>query len=204
VAVTHGYCTTDQIREHLGDTGVKIDIDLLERAVTSASRAVDSFTGRRFWQDATVKSRYYRPESSTLAMVDDISTTVGLLIATDSGGNYSWGDAWATTDYDLEPDNADQDEAAYAWWRVRAVGNFGFTHSISRRTLKITAKFGWSAIPADVEYATILKATSLFRRKDAPFGVAGFGDFGPVRITRKDQDVIDLLNSFVKVGWGSS
>lgn len=204
MAVTHGYCTTDQIREHLGDTGVKIDIDLLERAVTSASRAVDSFTGRRFWQDATVKTRYYRPESSTLAMVDDISTTVGLLIATDSGSNYLWGDAWATTDYDLEPDNADQDEAAYAWWRVRAVGNFGFTHSISRRTLKITAKFGWSAIPADVEYATILKATSLFRRKDAPFGVAGFGDFGPVRITRKDQDVIDLLNSFVKVGWGSS
>lgn len=204
MAVTHGYCTTDQIRDHLGDTGVKIDIDLLERAVTSASRAVDSFTGRRFWQDATVKTRYYRPESSTLAMVDDISTTVGLLIATDSGSNYLWGDAWATTDYDLEPDNADQDEAAYAWWRVRAVGNFGFTHSISRRTLKITAKFGWSAIPADVEYATILKATSLFRRKDAPFGVAGFGDFGPVRITRKDQDVIDLLNSFVKVGWGSS
>lgn len=204
MAVVHGYCTTDQIREHLGDTGTKIDIDLLERAVTSASRAVDSFTGRRFWQDSAVKVRYFRPESPLIAMVDDISTTTGLIIATDSGADYSWSDVWASTDYDLEPDNADQDESSYAWWRVRAVGNFAFTRWNNRRTVKITAKFGWSAIPADVEYASILKSTSLFRRKDAPFGVAGFGDFGPVRISRKDSDVVDLLNPFVKVGWGST
>lgn len=203
MAVVHGYCTTDQLREHLGDTGVKIDIDLLERAVTSASRAVDSFTGRRFWQDATVKTRYFRPESSKLAMVDDISTTTGLVICTDSGTNYTWSDTWATTDYDLEPDNADQDESSYAWWRIRAIGNFAFPIWNNRRTLRVASKFGWSAVPADVEYASLLKATSLFRRKDAPFGVAGFGDFGPVRINRKDSDVIDLLNPFVKVGWGS-
>jgi hypothetical protein len=42
----------------------------------------------------------------------------------------------------------------------------------------------------------ILKAASLFKRKDAPFGVAGINDFGPVRITRTDPDVIDLLRSF--------
>lgn len=202
MAVVNGYATVDQLREELGDTGSKIDVDRLERALTSASRAVDDFTGRRFWQDGTVKTRTYRPESTSLALVDDISTTTGLVIKTDTGADYTWSTTWVTTDYDLEPDNADQDNAAYAWWRIRAVGNYGFLTLPTRRTLQVTAKFGWAAIPAEVESATLIKAIQRFRRPDAPFGIAGFGDFGPMRISRKDPDVIELLNPFVKVGWG--
>lgn len=204
MAVVNGYLTVDQLREHLGDTGSKIDIDLLERSINATSRAIDRFTGRKFWQDATVKVRHYRPESSWLAFTHDISTTTGLVIKTDPGGDYTWTDTWTTADYDLEPDDNDQDESAYAWWRIRAIGDFAFTAGSNRRTLQVTAKFGWSAIPADVEYAALLKASSLFRRKDAPFGIAGFGDFGPVRITRKDPDVIELLNPFAKIGWGQT
>jgi hypothetical protein len=41
--------------------------------------------------------------------------------------------------------------------------------------------------------ATILKATQLFKRKDAPFGVLQFGDIAAVRVTRADADVVELL-----------
>lgn len=200
MAVVNGYCSVDQLREHLGDTGSKIDIDLLERSITSASRAVDTFTGRRFWQDGTVKTRTYRPKDYYLTSIDDVSTIVGLVIKTDESLDYTWTTVWDTGDYDLLPDNADQGEAAYAWWKIAAVGDFTFPVSSTRRTLQVTAKFGWSAIPADVEYATLLKAAALFRRKDAPFGIAGVGDFGPMRITRKDPDVIDLLQPFQRFG----
>lgn len=200
MAVVNGYCSVDQLREHLGDSGSKIDIDLLERSITSASRAVDSFTNRRFWQDPTVQIRMYRPRDPYVASVDDISSTTGLIIEGDSGGDYLWADVWSATDYDLEPRNADKGNAAFAWWKIVAVGDFTFPVFANRRTLRVTAKFGWSAIPADVEYATLLKAAALFRRKDAPFGIAGVGDFGPMRITRKDPDVIELLQPFQRFG----
>lgn len=65
-------------------------------------------------------------------------------------------------------------------------------------TVQVTARFGWSAVPYQVNEATILKAASLFKRKDAPFGVAGFNEFGAVRITRKDPDVLELLSDFAR------
>jgi hypothetical protein len=43
----------------------------------------------------------------------------------------------------------------------------------------------------------MLKAASLFKRKDAPFAVAGFSEFGAVRIGRNDPDVLELLGGYV-------
>jgi hypothetical protein len=121
-------------------------------------------------------------------MVADISTAADLAVTVD-------GQAWTVdTDFELAPLDADVDGGAYAWWELAPLGR-SFP---DRPRVEVTARFGWSAVPDQVMEATILRAVSIFKRKEAPYGVADFGEFGPVRITRKDPDVMDLLMPFQK------
>ena len=203
MAVTNGYCTRAELQQHFGDAGGKLDEDLLDRAINATSRAINRHCGRRFWQDSAVQAKVYRPRDTDIAWVDDISTTTGLIIATDTTGDGTYDTTWATTDYQLEPLNADTDSEAHAWWRIVPIDRYTFPVDDRRTTLQVTAKFGWSAIPDDVNEACILRAAAIFKRKEAVFGVAGFGQFGEVRITRRDPDVMELLHPYVKIGVGA-
>lgn len=199
MAITNGYCTADELRVHLGDTGNLLDVDLLERAINATSRAIDKYCGypkRRFWQDGSATARVYRPEDPYVAWVDDISTTTGLIIKTDTTGDGTYATTWASTDYQLEPLNANLGDTAYAWWRIVAVDRYTFPSLGRRHTLQVTAKFGWAVVPDEVEEACLLRAAAIFKRNEAIFGVAGFGDMGVVRIGRQDPDVVDLLENF--------
>lgn len=203
MAVTNGYCSLAELQQHFGDAGSKLDEDLLERAINATSRAIDRHCGRRFWQDSVVQAKVYRPRDADIAWVDDISTTTGLIIATDETDDGTFATTWASTDYQLEPLNAQTDSVGYAWWRIGAVDRYRFPLHNLRATLRVTAKFGWSDIPDEVNEACILRAAALFKRKEAVFGVAGFGDFGVVRIGRRDPDVMELLHPYVKIGVGA-
>lgn len=197
----NGYCSVAELREHFGDDRTQLSNDLLDRAINAASRGIDRHCGRRFWQDATVQTRTYKPDDAYVAWVDDISTTTGLIVKTDTTGDYSWATTWTiNTDYHLEPRNAAQgDTVAYSYTRLTAIYNELFPLHTYRDTLQVTAKFGWSDIPDDINYACLLKSASLFKRRDAVFGVAGFNQFGPVRINRADTDLLDLLRPYIRI-----
>jgi hypothetical protein len=198
VTVTNAYCTVEDVRSQLGDSTSTFDTALLEKAVNAASRAVEDWTGRRFWKDLSLVARTFRPSRCDKARLDDFASTAGLVVETRTAAGGSWS-AWTLdSDFEVGPDNADADGGAYAWNSVVAVGARSFP--LARyRTLRVTATWGWSQVPDQVVEATVLKATALFKRRDAPFGVAGFSDFGAVRITRDDPDVVRLLARFQKV-----
>lgn len=201
MTLVNAYCSSADVRDQLGDRSGLVDIDMLDKAINASCRAIDRYCGRRFWQDAAVSSREYRVEDDRVAWVDDISTSTGLVIKTDTTGDGSYATTWTSTDYVLEPLNASVVAAGdtgtpFAWWRISAVGDYLFIKDQFKPTLQITAKFGWSAIPDEVVSAAILKSVSLYKRKDAPFGVAGFSEFGAVRIGRSDPEVVELLHSF--------
>lgn len=203
MTLVNAYATVAQLRVHLGDTGAGLTEALLERALNATSRAIDKHCGRRFWVDAAVVAREYRPSDAGVVFVDDISTRTGVIVKTDTTGDGTFATTWDADDFDLEPRNADVVASgstgdAYSFWQITAIDDKTFPLSSRRATLQVTAKFGWSAVPVDVEEACILKAASLFKRKDAPFGVAGFDTFGAVRITRRDPDVLELLQGFVR------
>lgn len=199
MAVVNGYCTVAQVRHELGDDGEALSEALLEKAVNATSRAVDDWTGRRFWQDPAPVARRLRPASRTRAEVPDISTTDGLIVETDPSLDGAWSTTWTLDeDFELEPEDAGFNGAAYAWWELVAVGAHRFPLA-RRRTLRVTARWGWSAIPDPVMEATLLRAVQIFKRKEAVYGVAAFDDFGPVRITRQDSDVISLLIPYQRV-----
>lgn len=200
MAVVNGYTTTAALRTHLGDSGSGLSAEILERAINAASRAIDRHTQRRFWQDALVTTRTYTCNDSLEVYVDDISTRTGLIVKTGTDGA-TFGTTWASTDYVLEPRNADVlasgDTAdPYAFWKLVAISGRTFNVLYGKPTLSVTARFGWSAVPYEVNEACILKAASLFGRKDSPNGVAGFDGFGVVRIGKSDPDVVDLLQPF--------
>jgi hypothetical protein len=197
------YCTAAELRDHFGDASSLLPEALLQRAISATSRAIDRHTGRRFWQDTAVQAKVYRPDDAYEAEVDDISTTTGLVVETDTTGDATWATTWASTDYQLEPLNASTESVAHAWWRIVAIDRYLFPVVARRTTLRVTARFGWSAIPDEVTEACLIRAAALFKRKEAVFGVAGFNGFGEVRIGRNDHDVVSLLHPYVKIRVGA-
>lgn len=198
----HAYATVDDLREQLSDSGQKLPENMIIRALNSASRAVDHYTGRRFWQDDAPTTRTFEVSGCypdfTLPGDAEISTTTGLQIATWDISGY--GPAWVQdTDFRLAPYDALAPSSPYkAWWVLEGTGTrlFGVRATRGFYPLQITARFGWAEIPDEVESATLLKAAQLFKRKDAPFGIAQFGEIAAVRITRQDIDVVELLSPY--------
>lgn len=205
MTIEHGYADEAQLRTHFGDEGTVLTQELVERAVESASRAVDLFCGspsRRFWLDGSAVTRRYRPTDPYEVYVDDIGSTSGLEVKIDTTGSGTFDTTLVEgTDYELHPLDADQQGlAAYAWTSIMLYGDgYAFLTGTRRPSVQVTAKFGWAAVPKAIEEGTLLKAANLFKRKEAPFGVAGFGELGVVRIGRNDPDVIDLIERFVRI-----
>ncbi len=213
MAITNGYTDLATMRALLhievgADTG---DDARIEVAVEAASRAIDRHTGRRFWQDPTVVARVYTPVAGTRDLrVDDISTATGLLVNGDLDGDgvyettYTFG-----TDFIMQPANAAADAEPWKW--LRRVGTAGLgpvpysgSWPCRENSIQVTAQFGWAAVPTAVRMATQLQASRLYKRREAPFGVAGSPEFGSeIRLLAKlDPDVALLLKGLRRM-WGA-
>lgn len=210
MAVVNGYTSVDEMREHFGDTNTVLDNEVIERAIEAASRNIDRICGRKFYLEAATSVRVYQPADPYIAWVHDIGTTTGLVVKTDTTFDFTWATTWTiNTDFLLEPLNAEVVGAGttaqpYAWWRIVAIGtSYTFPIHELRPTLQVTARYGWSAVPDDVQEACILMAAALIHRKGSPNGVAGFSEFGPMRISRSDPDVERLLYPYFKVRVGA-
>jgi len=171
------------------------DDSTLETRLERASRAIDTRClgdGGHFYADTVATARTYRiagrvtrGEDGALLLVDDISSTTGLVVEV---GN---GTTWTTIiDYSTSPDNAIARgrpitalRRNYGYWSP-------YTHA------RVTAAWGWPSVPSNVAEATLLLANRRFMRRDSPEGVAGWSDQGPFRVSRFDSDIEDLLGSF--------
>lgn len=201
MAITNGYATRNQIKAALRiGTADQIDDDLIDNCAGAASRLIDGYCNRKFWAVGSATARVYQADDSFYCSVDDISGTA-LTLQTSTYGNGVFDITWAVTDYQLEPLNADLDGITWAYDKIRAVGNYLFptvnNNYGSQALVKVTANFGWPAIPEPVTQATIIQASRLFKRYDSPLGVAGFGDMGAIRVSRAlDPDVAQLVEPY--------
>lgn len=183
------YCTAAALRNSLGIEDSEDDL-LINSSITAASRDVDSYCGRAFWQDTAVVVREVYANSSTCVDLLDqpgdqpareISTTTGLIVKTDDGTGAFATTLTINTDFLLYPRNAVADEVPFS--EIHLPNGAGFTRAGNGRpTVQITAKFGWPSIDPRVERATLLQAAQLFKSKDAAFGIASFGDAGAMRV----------------------
>lgn len=172
---------------------------LLAGVVSAASRYVDRRTGRRFYADRTASARTYRPQGRLVDdrdgqrfLVDDIATTTGLVVEIGASNTYT-----TVTSYEVGPENALARNEAITWLMFGVQGVTPTWPLVSYSRVRITARWGWPAIPDDVEQATLLYAARLFRRKDSPEGVAGSTEWGAVRVSTRDPDVEQLLSPYI-------
>lgn len=165
--------------------------DLLNQALSGASRSVDEYCERRFYLDAAATVRIYstkgrvicQRDGSQRLMVDDIGSTAGLIVEVGDGTTWT-----VVTDYETYPDNAIARRRA-----ITALIAPTSTIFSDNRRARITARWGWPAIPSQVEQATLIQAERLYRRKDSPQGVMGSPEWGLVRVPNLDPDVKALL-----------
>jgi len=207
ISVVNGYTTLALLRTFMGAPTTPGD-EVLEAAINAASRSIDNYCGQRFWVDTNVATRTFTASSPyQLDVPAGIATTTGLVIKTDLAGDGTFETTWAATDYELRPvEAATAFPEAQPWTAIGAIGTLTFPAATAlgrSDRVQIVAKWGWPAVPDAVAYACRLKAARLVSRKDSPQGVAGFGDFGPVRLTsREDPDVVLLLDPYRPVSVG--
>jgi hypothetical protein len=193
VAITNGYCTLSELKARLTiDTLDTQDDAMLEACIEGASRQVDAFTGTRFYQAS--ETRYYTALDGGSVAVDDCTAVSAL--AQDLQLNRSYSDTFTTDDYELAPDNATLAGKPYQQILLKPLATKGFL--LDRRAIKVTGTFGYAAsAPPAVKQATMLLAAALFRRKDAPFGIAGGGEVGQaIQLAAMDPQAKLLLMPF--------
>jgi hypothetical protein len=180
--------------------GDDVDDVQVAAAATSASRAIDHHCtdggriGRQFGLVDAPEVRYYTPRWSRrrgvwIIEIDDLMTTVGLIVATAAG---------AITEYDLEPRNAVVKGKPWTRIAIRKTN----TVRIEGEDYEFgpTGRWGWTTIPVPVKQAAKLQGSRFLNRRDSPYGIAGSPQQGSELrlLARVDPDVAVSLADFVR------
>lgn len=188
------YATLIELQDRTTDNAAKADV--LQGALDAATGAVNSYCGRTFDLAGSASARVFKVTRKDRVRIDDIGSLTDLVVKTGTPGSYT-STLTVDTQYWLEPLNSlDHGRPyEYAWSRdLFTVAPYA--------TVQVTARWGWPSVPDEVAQATLLLAQRLYTRKDSPTGVAGFGDYGVVRVTASDADVARLLDPYAKPSGG--
>jgi hypothetical protein len=193
------YATVSQVRGWLGISDDYDDVEL-SAVVTAASRAVDVAAGRQFGQVDEAETRSYEARynrhwpggGAWIVEMDDLGDITGLTVELDTN---------SYTDYTLEPRNALL--KGYPYTRLilpRASAGFS---AASQNVVEVTGLWGWLAVPNTVLQAVKIQASRFWKRRDAPFGIAGSPDQGSELrlLARVDPDVELMLSPYRRTWW---
>lgn len=192
--------------EQLGDE-LRIDDDLddaqLARWATSASRAVDDHCKRQFGQVDAPEARLYTPRYSRsrgawLVPIDD-TMVAPTEVAVEQ---YVEGVFVAVTGSVLWPLNAPVKNRP---WTELVLSDAAAIGSVFGRkgSVRVTDRWGWSAVPIEVTEAAFLQGARFAARRDSPYGIAGSPDTGSEMrlLARVDPDVAVSLNGLRRKVW---
>lgn len=207
MSVVHGYATTEELEEW-NTAATPPTLLVRERAINAASRAIDQYCHRHFYQDGTVASPVARTFPSPcdlrcleLGAFNDLASPT-LTLKTDAAGDGTFETTWSASDYELLPVSPASGPELQPYTSIRSTGTLLFpvvTSTGKTARVEITGIWGWPAVPNSVNQACLLLAARLFSRKESPQGVAGFGEFGQIRVAPNDRDVTALLDPYRRV-----
>jgi hypothetical protein len=206
MAITNGYCSLADVKAAARITD-SIDDTLLELSIESASREIDSYTERVFYQtgsEGTPVARVYVPQDLYVVETDDIISVTTL--KTDSNGDGTFDTTFDASDFQLEPLNGLAGGIETPFTRIRAVGTYLWPTyeprnvDANQASVQVTGVFGFATVPTAVRQACILSALRQYKRYESPTGVLGFSDLGAVRVgTKLDPDVERMIQPYRKL-----
>lgn len=194
------YLELEQLKATLELSNQSFADEDVQAAISAASRGLDEACQRRFYPDTdATQVRYYTPQTAYQIMVDDLVTLTSL--ATDQDGDSVFEQTWTVnTEFTLEPLNATADGQPYTMICLHPLNTVGFPYWYPR-SVKVTGKFGWAAVPAPIVEATTILATQLLKRaREAPFGIVSIGlDVGATaRLAVTDPSVRFLISPYMR------
>ncbi len=178
------YVTLAELRAWIRLSDSVTDSDpKLEACITAAEAFVDAHCGRTFVptaEDAVAEARIFQSDR-----VDDFSTVSGLIVET-SLDRITWQTRTIDTEFWVGPDSTSA--FADAFWQINPLPYVDWCG----RFIRVTAKWGWPAVPEPVKLSTKIVAHLLVKRSGDPYAVAQIGDM-PSRVRRDDPQVIAAL-----------
>lgn len=193
MAIGDPYITRDQLKNYLNIDAVMTQFDArIDDAVASASREIEQFCGRQFNKATTASPRLYQTRRQYSVAVDDFWTEQGLVVETGSGSNWQ-----AVGDFDLYPLSGVVDGVpGWPYYRIGTPDNALYWPGLTRQYVRVTAQWGWAAVPSAVKQAALQLGAETFKLAEAPFGITGSPEFGVVRVRDLPQ-VARKLNRYV-------
>ena len=202
------YAITDELREYVRIDDAADDT-VIEAVLASASRSIDYACDprvdhyRQFGRTDDVEDRWYTASrrgydtpvrGQWVAQVDDIATAAGLVVAVEDG----LGGSIEVTGVGLRPRNAAQ--VGRPSTTVCFAGSSAPSPSPLADAIRVTAVWGWPAVPTAIHEACLIQSSRLLARRDAPFGIAGSPETGSeVRLlARLDPDVEQLVRPYAR------
>lgn len=195
MAVTNGYITLANLKTYL-KIDDQVEDALLEQIIESASRSIDRIANRRFYLDAQASARTYRPIGNLRVQVDDFGTTSGLVVKTDPDSTGNYGTTFTLNqDYIVEPTNALAKGRPLT--TITIVGPTAFSLPVNYwPQVQVTARWGWPAVPDDIEQATYILSADLYKRKDSIGGVLGLSELGAIRMSPLGRDITAMVRAY--------
>lgn len=195
------YATVEELKTRLGIdlSDTSRDTELLGK-LTGASRRIDGDTGRRFWLDDAATARKLG-RTGRLVWTDDGER---LLVPDNADGDaivveIGTGSSWTTVDTDRWEAGAYQPIAD--GWPVEWLLMLDDRWPVGRgQQIRVTATWGWPAVPEPIHDACLLLAQRLAGRKDSPEGVSTFADAGIIRMSRYDPDYEGNIADYIRAG----
>jgi hypothetical protein len=159
-------------------------------AVESASRLIDGYAYRYFYNAGTA-TRDFVAEDSYLTIIDDLISITQLRTTDEIGSEYV---TWSPDDYQLRPVNGKIDGISVPYTSILSTDDLLFNIKGEQALVRVTGVWGWTAVPIAIKQASVIQASRIYKRLDSPLGVAGFGDLGAIRVGRAlDPDVEQLV-----------
>lgn len=190
------YVTVETLKSQLGLPATETRNQFeLHQACFAASRSLEQYCQRVFYRTtATYKFKaddlYCLDFSDTDPFAGDLVSLTSL--KTDDGGDGTFETTWTAADYELLPKNASAGPEPRPFTSIEAIGSYTFPiayeRMASRYRVEITGTWGWPSVPEGIKAAARLLAKETYKAKDSVGGVAGFGEFGVVRL-RQDPMV---------------
>lgn len=193
------YCDPQELSSYSHDSNASnSDEGEYAAAIEAASRMVDAWCGRRFFLDDAASARQFVvPRAGCRFLIDDFATVEDLEVKTDDDIDGTFETTWTiTTDFRCAPFNRrGVSGETVAFYELISTGTRAWPFSCyGIPTVEVTAQWGWAQpVPEPVRRATLILAAKLHGLRGAPLGVAGFGEFGAVRVLGTVPDVVLAL-----------
>lgn len=172
------YATDDEVKSYIGISD-SLNDDTISIANEAAHAGLNDYCGRVFYAASPATDRDFIADDWRLCRIDDVSIGSGLVLKVDTSGIGTFTQMFTVgTDFQLEPLNGVvAGISGYPYTRIRLVGGFTFPYCYyGRPNVRVTAQWGWAAVPPVIKMATLELAKDMYNSSSFRAGAIGFGD----------------------------